>query len=98
MGRPDLVLRKHGCAARGLPSTDSPSPTLATRIPELKGSAIVANTHNSEKPQTIQGDLRNLPRAITALTKLPHWVLWRWEKPKDKWTKVPYQPSGAKAK
>src|SRR5262249_20096705 len=38
------------------------------------------------------------PSAIAPLTKLPYWVLWRWEKPKDKWTKVPYQPSGAKAK
>jgi hypothetical protein len=49
----------------------------------------------------MQGDLRNLPDAIAPLTKLPYWVLWRWERPKkdsNKWTKVPYQPSGAKAK
>jgi putative DNA primase/helicase len=61
----------------------------------------MADTHNSERPQTIQGDLRNLPGAIAPLTKLPYWVLWRWERPKkdsNKWTKVPYQPSGAKAK
>ncbi len=54
--------------------------------------------NNSEKPQTIQGDLRNLPSAIAPLTKMRHWLLWQWEKPKDKWTKPPYQPSGAHAK
>src|SRR5262249_31020602 len=61
----------------------------------------MAEQQDSDPPQTIQGDLRNLPSAIAPLTKLPYWVLWRWERPKkdsDKWTKVPYQPSGAKAK
>jgi hypothetical protein len=50
------------------------------------------------KPETFCGDLRNLPNALASLIKHPHWVLWRWEKPKDKWTKVPYQPNGWKAK
>jgi putative DNA primase/helicase len=50
------------------------------------------------KPQTLQGNLRNLPSAIVELTSLPNWVLWKWEKPKDKWTKVPYRPNGEKAK
>jgi primase-polymerase (primpol)-like protein len=31
---------------------------------------------------------------------MPNWILWRWEKPDegDKYTKVPYQPHGLKAK
>jgi primase-polymerase (primpol)-like protein len=50
------------------------------------------------KPARLQGDLRHLPTALAPLIALPHWVLWRWEKPKDKWTKVPYQPNGRRAK
>jgi len=50
------------------------------------------------KPQAQNGDLRHLPPALTPLIKLPHWVLWRFEKPKGKWTKVPYQPNGKLAK
>jgi len=60
----------------------------------------MADTHNSERPQTIQGDLRNLPDALAPLVELRHWLLWQWEKPKkegSKWTKVPYQPGGRKA-
>ena len=38
------------------------------------------------------GDLRNLPDALTPLTSLPHWVVWRWETVKGKRTKVPYRP------
>jgi hypothetical protein len=50
------------------------------------------------KPTSFQGDLNHLPRELAPLVALPHWGLWRWEKPKDKWTKVPYQPNGDKAK
>jgi hypothetical protein len=55
------------------------------------------------KPESVQGDLYNLPPALAPLIALPHWVLWRWEKVKakngeKKWTKVPYQPDGRKAK
>jgi Virulence-associated protein E len=52
----------------------------------------------AEHPKSIQGDLHNLPTALAPLIALPHWVLWRWEKPKNKWTKTPYQPNGRKAK
>jgi predicted P-loop ATPase len=50
------------------------------------------------KPESVQGDLHRLPAALAPLVALPHWVCWRWERPKDKWTKVPYQPDGRHAK
>jgi AAA domain len=50
------------------------------------------------KPETFCGDLHNLPPALASLIGRPHWVLWRWEKAGDKFTKVPYQPSGRRAK
>jgi hypothetical protein len=51
------------------------------------------------KPDTLTGDLRRLPAALTPLVDLPCWVLWRWEMSETgKWTKVPYQPNGRKAK
>ena len=49
---------------------------------------------DNTKPQIISGDLHNLPAAFAPLIALPHWVIWRLQKPKDKWTKVPYQPNG----
>jgi hypothetical protein len=51
------------------------------------------------KPTTYSvKDLSKLPAALAPLTKLPRWVVWKWEwregKDKDgKWTKPPYQPS-----
>jgi hypothetical protein len=60
---------------------------------------INQNQQNASiKPNSFQGDLYHLPPALAPLIALPHWVLWRWEKPKDKWTKVPFQPNGRKAK
>jgi hypothetical protein len=53
----------------------------------------------AERPNSVQGDLHHLPTALAPLVALPHWVLWRWEKTKEgKWTKIPYQPNGRKAK
>jgi hypothetical protein len=54
--------------------------------------------NSTERPKSIQGDLHHLPTALAPLIALPHWVVWRWEKVKDKFTKVPYQPNGRKAK
>jgi hypothetical protein len=56
------------------------------------------NQGNSGKPQTFCGDLRNLPAALEPLTALPYWVLWKWVKKGDDWTKPPFQPSGRHAK
>ena len=50
------------------------------------------------KPQTLNGDLHNLPADLKPFVAQDKWVLWQWERGKNKWTKVPYQPSGAKAK
>ena len=56
------------------------------------------NSDPDHKPETFCGDLHNLPSALASLIGRPNWVLWRWEKPKDKFTKVPYQPNGRKAR
>src|SRR6516165_6595829 len=59
---------------------------------------------NALKPKTVCGDLHHLPAALAPLIARPHWVLWRWERAKNKrtkepkWTKVPYQPNGSRAK
>jgi hypothetical protein len=48
------------------------------------------------KPRTFNGDLAHLPNALTPLTSLRHWVVWRWQSRTSKsgvvkWTKPPYQ-------
>jgi hypothetical protein len=52
------------------------------------------------KPQTFNGDLASLPPALAPLTRLPRWVVWKWELRKsrgaDKWTKPPYRASDPK--
>jgi len=35
--------------------------------------------HAPMKPKTFQADLGKLPAALQPLTKLPRWVVWRWE-------------------
>ena len=49
------------------------------------------------RPVPFQGDLRNLPAALTPLKELPNWVCWSFEwrvdkKGVGKWTKPPLQP------
>jgi hypothetical protein len=53
---------------------------------------------DNAKPQLLNGDLHNLPPALAPLVAQDKWLMWRWERVKDKWTKPPYQPSGARAK
>lgn len=50
-----------------------------------------------DRPVPFQGDLRNLPAALTPLKELPNWVCWSFEwradkKGAGKWTKPPRQP------
>jgi hypothetical protein len=45
-----------------------------------------------DRPVPFQGDLRNLPAALTPLKALPNWVCWKFEWRVDKWTKPPFQP------
>jgi primase-polymerase (primpol)-like protein len=66
-----------------------------TTIGRTQGSAAI---ERSVKPASLQGDLHHLPTALAPLIILPHWVLWRWEQPREKWTKVLYQPNGWKAR
>jgi Virulence-associated protein E len=51
-----------------------------------------------QKPKSQNADLANLPPALAPLCRQPHWVLWRWERRREKWTKPPYMPTGANAK
>ena len=51
-----------------------------------------------QKPKSQNADLANLPLALAPLCQQPHWVLWRWERRREKWTKPPYMPTGANAK
>ena len=54
---------------------------------------------SSTKPKTFDGNL-GAPAALQPLTELQRWVVWKWERARNKktgeltgkWTKVPYQP------
>lgn len=52
------------------------------------------------KPVTQQGDLSALPAALSDLTRMPRWVVWRWVHVPDRqrWSKVPYQAAHASQK
>jgi hypothetical protein len=52
----------------------------------------------TQKPHTLRGDLAHLPAALTPLTALDHWVLWRWELRNGSWTKPPLTAAGKRAK
>jgi hypothetical protein len=51
-----------------------------------------------QKPKSQNADLANLPPALAPLCQQPHWVLWRWERRREKWTKPPYTLAGTNAK
>lgn len=42
-------------------------------------------------PDTLPVEPDNIP---TELTKLPRWLVWRWEQRDGRWTKPPYRPGG----
>ena len=45
------------------------------------------------KPDRVHVNIANFPAALTPLCNIAHWVVWRWELRKRKWTKPPYMPS-----
>jgi Protein of unknown function (DUF3631) len=49
-----------------------------------------------DKPPT--QPFTELPAALQPFASQRRWVLWKWQKGKNKWTKPPYQPSGKHAK
>ena len=51
----------------------------------------------SPKPTCLKVFPENIPELLTSL---PQWVTWRavWQDDRGKWTKVPHQPDGRKAK
>jgi hypothetical protein len=60
--------------------------------PSERQDRAVHQGKSTEAPPTFNGDLRNLPDGLAALTALPNWVIWRWGTVNGKNTKVPYQP------
>jgi hypothetical protein len=42
------------------------------------------------KPKTVETNLSNFPAALAPLCQLDHWVVWKWEQRKGKWTKPPF--------
>jgi hypothetical protein len=44
------------------------------------------------KPETkVETNLENFPVALAPLCQVDHWVIWRWQQRKGKWTKPPFQ-------
>ena len=51
----------------------------------------------TKRPVALQGDLANLPEALTPLKEIRNWVCWKWKRRADKngggeWTKPPFRP------
>ena len=50
------------------------------------------------KPQTVCGNLDNLPAVFWPYTQQKIWCVWSWTWVDGRWTKPPLQPSGRNAK
>lgn len=50
------------------------------------------------KPNKVETNLENFPAALAPLCKVDHWVIWRWEQRKGKWTKPPFMPTDPQRK
>jgi hypothetical protein len=50
------------------------------------------------KPNKIKANLANLPAALAPLCQLDHWVIWRLEWRKGKWTKPPFMATDPQRK
>jgi hypothetical protein len=53
---------------------------------------------SNKPPKTIEANLSNLPAALAPLCQLDHWVIWRWEQRKGKWTKPPFMATDPRRK
>jgi hypothetical protein len=71
----------------GTAPAQSPLPGCGRTKTEIEAAA--------EKPARVAFNLAAVPQF---LKELPQWVLWKWQRVKDRWTKVPYNPhTGRKA-
>jgi hypothetical protein len=53
----------------------------------------------SKKPDNkVETNLAKLPAALAPLCQVDHWVLWRWEQRKGKWTKPPFMATDPRRK
>jgi hypothetical protein len=50
------------------------------------------------KPNKVETNLANFPAALAPLCKVDHWVVWRWEQRKGKWTKPPFMATDPRRK
>jgi Virulence-associated protein E len=51
-----------------------------------------------KKPNKVETKLEDFPLALAPLCQIDHWVIWRWEERKGKWTKPPYMAKAPKRK
>jgi putative DNA primase/helicase len=51
----------------------------------------------SQKPKSQNADLAHLPAALAPLCQEKRFVLWRWQRRREKWTKPTFMPNGANA-
>jgi hypothetical protein len=51
----------------------------------------MTTSSNGSKPNTQQGNLTKLPRALAPLIERPQWAVWRWmQRPDGSWQKPPF--------
>jgi len=51
------------------------------------------------KPETkVETNLENFPVALAPLCQVDHWVIWRWQQRKGKWTKPPFMATDPRRK
>ena len=87
--------RRHGPLVRPPRAVGEAGEVAARNLLQDRTTPMI---EKPQKPKSQNGDLANLPPALAPLCRQPHWVLWRWERRREKWTKPPYMPTGANAK
>jgi hypothetical protein len=50
------------------------------------------------KPNKVETNLEKFPAALAPLCQVDHWVIWRWEQRKGKWTKPPFMATDPRRK
>jgi len=50
------------------------------------------------KPNKIKTNFEKFPGALAPLCEVEHWVVWRWEQRKGKWTKPPFMATDPQRK
>jgi hypothetical protein len=77
-----------GCQSQPTPGLVNVSRNEAA---EMSMGAENQDPQPAARPKTFQGDLSNLPAALTPLRALPNWCVWKWELRNGRWQKPPHQ-------